>query len=250
MSHTRVRLCIVPLLLVLSLVGVPPTWAQGRRGTEGARPEQRDRTTPLLAAMTASQRVHSELFLHITHTRLLDTLESVDSRVTGMTPGVAPSLDEFLTAPVCSSGAFVVGEISSSHSFPTADGTFLFTEYDFVVSRLLYAGGPAASLRPNQHILVVRPGGRLVVDGVDVHASRGSSPLLLNGIQYALALDYLPSTGAYRGDIDDGTYVFDGRALKSLRAVALARGDISTAGVPIDDFGTTVRRVAPTCHHN
>src|SRR5262249_10706781 len=77
------------------------------------------------------------------------------------------------------------------------DGDYIFTEYDVSVETVL-KNNPAAPVHIEDHLIYVRPGGKVNLNGRDITISEAVYPHLNVGSRYLLFLRYIPSTGAYR----------------------------------------------------
>lgn len=87
-------------------------------------------------------------------------------------------------------------------SLPTADRSFLYSQYAVRVTQVL---SPNASVSPGSIILVARPGGTLYVDGVFVRSIDPDLQLFKLDRPYYFILRQVPGTNAFRA-FGSGTF--------------------------------------------
>jgi hypothetical protein len=205
-----------------------------------------DRTTPALQRMTSRQRAIAHEFrgLSSNKKRLLDDLVSISvasDESFGAAGTPTPSLAEFLTSQMCATDTTMVGTVTSAQSFPTEDGTFLFTEHQFLVADQ-FRVSPAARFVSGA-ITLVRPGGDMLVEGVHVRAHTLSSPPLVVGQKYLLFASYRPSLGVFGASGGNSAFLITGDALRTSR-LRLSDADL-TGGVNMATVLRVLRSV--TC---
>lgn len=134
--------------------------------------------------MTPRQRYHSEQFSkYRRHTRLLDQKTSVTISA-DRTGGPPRLIDDVLRELTCTAGAVFTGRASSAASNPIADGTFLFTDYEVLIDRIVRMPDAEKFRQPSTFVVVTRPGGMVLVDGDAVSATVSDFPFLSMGRPY------------------------------------------------------------------
>jgi hypothetical protein len=180
---------------------------------------QSDRTAAMLSQLSPAQRQHSLLYPEFGdggRTRILDARRSVvrkGTAVGGFPFTRARPLHEILAELVCDSDAVVKGTVIARSSFPTANGSFLFTDYSVRVGRVFRYR--SSGLAPPE-VIVTRAGGAVVVDGVQVEARTEEFPMLTVGGTYILAGMLVPQTGAIHTTSPTGTFEARDNKLYSL----------------------------------
>jgi hypothetical protein len=92
--------------------------------------------------------------------------------------------------------AVVMASFVSKSSQITANGSYVFTDYELRIEEAL-KDGRTGTLKPDSTITVTMPGGKVLLFGeIASFTSTAFSPLQ-PGRRYLLFLNYLPSTGAY-----------------------------------------------------
>lgn len=112
-----------------------------------------------------------------------------------LSPGGATSTASGLENLACEADAVVTGQVKSKSSFPTADETYIFTDYTMSVEEVLK--GDPANVTPGGEVTVTRPGGTVQFDGRRFRAIDRSFKPLEIGDRYLLFLKLIPETGAY-----------------------------------------------------
>jgi hypothetical protein len=227
--HSRVVL----VAIALTAVGV---LASGQ-----TRVQVKDRTTPLLKALSPADTYHATLFDGLGQfQKLLDTLTSVDAvDDLARLPAAPRTTRDAIRQAACETDTALLGEITEAKSYPTHDGLFLWTSYRVrVVKSLRYRQGAP----PPASVVVVRPGGSIVLEGVTVEARSNAYPPLAAGTQYYLFASFLDRTSAFKNSNRSGTYQVDG---KSVRMLGLTSDERLQAGIPVDEFEAALR--ALTC---
>jgi len=140
--------------------------------------------------------------------------------------------DFLLQTLTCKSDVVVRGNVLASNAYLTEAETFTFTEYIFEVSQMLYG-----STETNV-IAVSRPGGKVKIGDLTLHAQDRSYDQLEKGSEYILFLKYLSSANGY--------LVTDPRA--DFRVQGSWTFSISPVGVPRElrdgDTNLFVRRIS------
>jgi hypothetical protein len=120
---------------------------------------------------------------------------------------------EKLQDTVCQSDVVVVGSIDEKSVHLLDDETFVFTLYKFRVDDIL-KGSP--TLKKNDALEVVRPGGLIKLDGQVIQAIDDSFVPLRSGKKYLLFLRFLPESGGYVPTAPESDYLVEGDSLNKL----------------------------------
>jgi hypothetical protein len=97
---------------------------------------------------------------------------------------------------VCNSALVVAGRVLSSAGFLTADHGYLYTESSAVATDV-YRSVVTPPLLPGEQLVVVGPGGTVVLFGRRVHAEDPAKPLLADSATYIWFLRLIKETGAF-----------------------------------------------------
>jgi hypothetical protein len=152
-------------------------------------------------------QVHAQLFSG----NSTETIPSVLSRTTGDVevtsnhepglggePADAPSYPPYrLVAMSCTSDLVIVGTAESGVSHLTADGAFLYTDWNFLTHDVL-KNNLKEPVSGGDSLVVARPGGQLRIKGRNVTAVERNFGAFQSGKQYLLFLEFIPETGAYK----------------------------------------------------
>ena len=106
-------------------------------------------------------------------------------------------ISEYLHDLTCRADAVVVGTVVSKSSNLTADGAFLFTDYQVTVEEVV-KDNAAAPIAPGGSIVLGREGGAVAMKGRVIHAVNPDAPRLELDGSYLFYLKAIPATGAYR----------------------------------------------------
>lgn len=103
----------------------------------------------------------------------------------------------------CKSDLVVIGVVGETVSNPTAEDTFVFSDYSIRVSEII-RNNQRNPVQLGDTITLTHPGGTLTLpDGRTVTAVDDSEPTLRNGGEYLLYLQYLPQTRAYKPTLEE-----------------------------------------------
>lgn len=187
-----------------------------------------DATQVQQGVLTERQRLHSRLYPYraTTNKTISDLLAHAGGRILGIElSGQSQVLTESETPEnyfgelVRASDAVINGRVTKKLSQITEDDAFLFTDYDVVLTEVV-KDNSAKPLTVGATIIVTRPGGKVVVNGIIVRAhDSGFEPLELNR-PLLLFLRYIPESGAYRATRDTGTFEVDGSSIRPLGKAA------------------------------
>jgi hypothetical protein len=170
-------------------------------------------TARIQQEMTPEQREHgrlvdAELGLNRDEGLLLDLGLSVSTDVDDFAWRPATeSLRQLLQERTCQADLTMTATVGTANSFPTESGTYLFSEY---------ALRPVSVFRhrrsmPGPSVTMIRPGGRLTVDGVTSVAKHDSYPDIASGVEVLVFLKQL-STGAYEATSSSSVWTMTGAA--------------------------------------
>ena len=165
--------------------------------------------------MTGQQKEHSKLYqsykgigdlrrLAEKSTGDVEVLTGVGQQIFYSQDGPTDSVT-FLNREAAKADAVVLGTVKSKQSFLTAEGTFVFTDYDFVVDEVLKKNA-VSPIVASETIVVTRPGGALQLAGHTVRALDESLQLLEKGQRYLLFLNYISAAGGYEAFNERGSF--------------------------------------------
>jgi hypothetical protein len=219
--------------LVAAAIAAAGTLVSGQ-----TRVQVKDRTTPLLKALSPADAYHATLFDGLGQfQKPLDVLASVDA-VDDLTRLPAPprATRDVIRQAACEVDTAFAAEITEAKSYPTRDGLFLWTSYRARITKALRQG--ASAKPPAGVVTVVRPGGSIVLEGMTVEARSNAWPPLAVGTQYYLFTSLLDKTGAYKSSNRSATYQVDGT---SVRLLGLTNDERLQTGIPVDEFEASLR---------
>jgi hypothetical protein len=189
--------------------------------------------------MSAEDVYHSSLFSGLGNgTNMVETRVSVS--VHELPASVSNDLgtwQELLQRAACAADAVVRATPRAARSMPTADSQFLFTTVTLTAE--VWLREPAlASWRRSDTVELVRPGGRVLINGTVVEARHeGYPPMALARSYYVLA-DHIDRTGAFRSVRPMGSFRLDDGIVRSHGQVL---HDAFVEGVRVDEFDGTIR---------
>ncbi|HXU38576.1 MAG TPA: hypothetical protein VN937_19635 [Blastocatellia bacterium] len=217
------KLVTISLLLLLIIVAIawliPSNAAQ--TPIQSSSDQKTDATPIQVGVMSEKQRIHSRLLEsegdRYKAVRRLD--EFVDGQPRGayieppleITSPDVPRLSfpDFIKALMCEADAVVTAVVTDRTSQLTEQKKFVFTDYTMLVKEI-YKGH--LDIAPNTGITVMRPGGKVSINGRIVTAIDSSYQLLESDKRYLLFLRYIPETGAYRSE-RKGTFLIDSESV-------------------------------------
>ena len=220
-----------------------------------------DATPTQLGVLTARQRSHSKLYsvykdqisrlfsVHEEGTRktISDFIAHPESKVLGVNLGIGlgPKLkesqtpEEYFGKLAYASDAVIRGRVVQKISQITEDDTFIFTDYDVEVIEV-FKDNATPLLATGRSIIVTRPGGKVVVDGIIVEIlDEHFLPLPVDNKAVILFLNYVPETGAYQATRDTGSFQLDGETLRPLTGYHFPPGVLRDS----NSFLRTVRAI-------
>lgn len=175
-----------------------------------------DRTARALAGLSAQEAFHSTLFKGLSdQSRILDHPGTTEVNVLPATAGKPLSTEAALRVAICAADVLVSVRVTGRQSYPTSDGSFLYTTYTGEVNAVLRVAG-GIGLRPSAIIQFVRPGGKVQLDGTVVEAVHNAFPSLVEGGDYYMLLTRLERFGTFLNATYDGTLSRDNGRLRSV----------------------------------
>lgn len=124
---------------------------------------------------------------------------------------------QVLTSYAQEADAIIIGSVlEKSFSQLTEGDDFVFSEYSITVEEIL-KNNPLNAIAVNSKVSVVRPGGKVKLNGREVHAIAGAFVPFEVKARYLLFLKFIPETGDYHA-FGSGTFLLqDGKALGQTR---------------------------------
>lgn len=115
---------------------------------------------------------------------------------------------QFLNLQSCRADAVIVGKVIAKDSQLLESAQFLFTEYKIVVETV-YKNNPQSPIALSSEVTVIRPGGKVEIDGRIVKIIDGSFLPLPLQKRVLLFLKFLPETGSYDSAINRGSFMIE-----------------------------------------
>ena len=213
-----------------------------------------DATPIKFGALSEKQRTHSKLYSNYRQERGGRTISGLAAQAKGKSK-IAKTIAfvghrEVLTEPETpevyfgelaqASDAVIRGRIAKKVSQITEDDSFVFTDYDVVITEVI-KNNVAAPVYTSATITVTRPGGRVLLDGIIIEAEdRSFEQLSVNNHDVVLFLLYIPETGAYKATRDTGSFELDGSILRPPTGAAFPPGVLRGK----DSFLQTIRAIS------
>lgn len=203
------------LVLVSAVLGISlgtsqtvPSAQKAKNRFEQGMEQATGKATPIReGVMTGKQKKHSKIFGRFeAYTRGKKLRELVAER--GDVYVIVPNgdvqlpasfnLHDFFLNLTCQADAVIIGTVKSKTSQIIEEGTFVFTDYELIVTDVL-KNNVAAPIELNGSITYTSPGGAVELNGHVIRAvQRGRRPLQV-GEDYLLYLKFIPETGAFKG---------------------------------------------------
>jgi hypothetical protein len=134
--------------------------------------------------------------------------------------------EEYFAQLTSSSDAVVRGVVTGKVSQVTEEDYFVFTDYDVIVEEVI-KNNSATPLQPGVAIIVTRPGGKVLRNGVVIKAhDLAYEPLPVKSDEVVLFLNAVPETGAYRTIYSgaSGAFELTGNSVRPLTQELLPDG--------------------------
>lgn len=222
----------------------PPAQSAQTPPRVAGQPEKAvDRTTPAVAKMSATERRHAKLHSGKgpRNGKILDQRLTVTtfSQPSG-TPTLIKARDMF-QGRACTSNAVVMGVVTGAESFPTEDGSLLFTDYVITVTDVLRASQKNVRISNGQTITVTRIGGSMDVEGVLVRANvAGYEPLTVQE-SYLFFLQDVPGGDTFHAATPDSVWGISEARVRSRVGTQALDADLIKAGVEVAHVAEWVR---------
>lgn len=126
-----------------------------------------------------------------------------------------PIAQEFMTRMACRADAILLGTPTSRASHLTDDETFVYSQYEFHVKRVVKDNVNSAVIL-NERIPVTRPGGLVKVEDQIIRVEDRNFEQLRPGRVYLLFLRFVPAAAGYMMSEVDGDMLLDKEVLNGL----------------------------------
>jgi hypothetical protein len=192
-----------------------------------------DATPVRLGVLTPKQRFHSKLHNGSAGDIAGTTISQLMAAYRGQRIVLGRSIDGRMSFPsgdpeapedyfgrfAQESDAIIRGRAVSKISQITEDDSFLFTDYDVVVSEV-FKNNAIIPLNSGTSITVTCAGGKIVIDDVVMKAGgNGEASLPVNAQDVLLFLKFIPETGSYRLTRYNGGFELNGKSVRPLAGI-------------------------------
>ena len=207
---------------------------QERRRTElEYQAEIRDATPVRLGVLTPKQRYHSKLHNGSVGDMVGTTISQLIAEYRGqrivlgrsiygrmwLASGDPEAPEDYFGSFAKESDAIIRGRAVSKVSQITEDDSFLFTDYELVVSEV-FKNNATSPLDKGTSITITCAGGKIIVDEVVVKAGGNGEALLpLDAQDVLLFLKFIPETGSYRLTRYNGGFELNGKTVTPLAGI-------------------------------
>ncbi len=164
----------------------------------------------------------------------------------GNAPGTSAS--EFLEELSCNADAVVIGTVKSKVSHLTADETFVYTEYDFLVEDIV-KNNSASQIKVNNSIQFTRPGGLIKLDNQAIRVEDKSYPPLGKHKKYLLFLKFVPSANGYIVSDARGDFILEDNSFRKISRLEVPR-ELESKNEPQTLLGEVRNSVSSDCHNS
>ena len=164
----------------------------------------------------------------------------------GSMPNAPAYPPEKLVQMACVSDAAIVGTADSGTSNMTADQRFLLTDWTFTVEEAL-KNNPKAPITPGATITVTEPGGKLTIDGRNVHAIERNFRSFEKGGRYLLFLEFSPELNTYKAVAENGFQLLDDKVVHLTRQALYRNIEKQDARGLLVDARAAVTAQNPKC---
>jgi len=218
-----------------------------------------DATPVQLGVLTEQQRKHSKLYSFYGRDfrkKISEIISQGEGQVNGI--GVGVGLGEAMTESVSpkayfsslvnDSDAVIRGRILKKVSQITENDTFIFTDYEVVITEV-FKNNAASPTDMGNTITVTRPGGKVLVGKTIMKAfDENFLPLPESSREVILFLKYLPETGTYQTERYNGSFELVDNILHPLTKGPFPPGAIVDSISMIQTIRTLT--TCPTCYKN
>ncbi|KAF0250497.1 MAG: hypothetical protein FD167_97 [bacterium] len=198
--------------------------------------EIRDATPVQLGRLTRTQQIHSKFYTHYKELRgkaISEIAAPFKGKNKVIETVVCLPLLEKLTEPETpeyyfgkltnNSDAVIRGKVINVTSQLTEDDGFIFTDYNIAVAEVL-KNNTTSPIKAGATVSVIRPGGKVVFDGVIVKAKDQMLAPLNMEKEVVLFLKFIPESGSYQSTDPSGTFELDGSSIRPLTDLAFPPG--------------------------
>jgi len=133
-----------------------------------------------------------------------------------------PKMSALLATLSCAADAIVVGSAKGKASHVTEDETFIYTQYEFTVERIL-KDNPSSPIASGGSIDVTRPGGIIKLDGHLIKIEERSYEPLQKGMKYLLFLKFLAPANGYLPSGSQGDFALNDNSFRKLATQPLPK---------------------------
>lgn len=256
------RIKFIWVLPVLILTGVISTTILSRTQAQiNISTKDKDATPIKEGVMSERQKAHSKLFdANRSGKKISETISQqvkakapreFEIKVLPPLPFLSPvgqikSNYEFLTEMTADSDVVLVGMVKEKNSQLTENGKFIFSDYLFQVEDVIM-NSPRKPISTSELITLIRPGGKILLNGFTVTATDESYQNLNAGEKYILFLKFVPETGAYQSVNPEGSFLInDGKATTLNRSVGSRFRDVQDLSSFTADIYSTVSNNLPS----
>lgn len=209
------------------------------------REEPIDRTTPRLQRMTPAQREHARLHALDSSrkggTRILDEKISIVISSDYGPPADLRPASSVVASMTCRADAVFSGVVTRRESFPTEDGTMLFTDSTVLIGDVFRNTfeQPLGALP----VTITRLGGSVSVDGVTVSANLSAYPPLEIQSTYLFFVEFVPGHKTFHAKDAAGVWEIRNGRVWPLSRVLVSEGNVMADGLDVLDVVTWLRDV-------
>jgi hypothetical protein len=262
MKKQRIKFIWVLPILILTVV-VSTTILSRTQAQINISTKDKDATPIKEGVMSERQKAHSKLFDANRAGKKISETISQQAKVKAKAPrefeikvlpplpflspvGQIKSNYEFLTEMTADSDAVLVGVVKEKNSQLTESGKFIFSDYLFQVEDVI-KNNPKKPISTSELITLIRPGGKILLNGFTVTATDESYQNLNAGEKYILFLKFVPETGAYQSVNPEGSFLTnDGKATTLNRSVASRFRGVQDLSSFIADIYSTISNNLPS----
>lgn len=228
------------LVGISSLLAALTIWsAPGIEGMQGsattAQPPPGGWTAAAWRSMSPAEKLRSHLFdKYKSHRRVFEKGGRLSSFGDDIIPlggrPALPSTTAKIREMACRADFIFSGTALSRKSMPIEDGTFLFSDYQFKVDRVVRSARP---LSQGDVVVVTRPGGEVTGPGPAASSYRADFPRLPVGQPLLLMVVEIPGDSGFETRDALGAFTLLRGQAKTLIELPTAETDLSKAGIPI-----------------
>ncbi len=233
MSNRQLTVIGIVLLFVVGLFAI----TSFRQEAQTAKPQQDEVTIVHKGQVTEKEREYSKEYKKIYFYRKGQKLSEIsetskrrgNTKEIGVIIGIPdiitvgdnqiPTASEFLSDLSCKADAIILGSAKRQEAHLTDDETFVYTEYDFSVQRVL-KNNLGSPIEVNSTIQITRPGGLIKFDNQIIRAEDLSYEPLQKNKEYLLFLKFVPTTNGYVVSSPESDFILDNKSFKKLTKLA------------------------------